>query len=144
MTVCRTAPASQVGQWRKGPCHRSRGLVERASQMRKDHIQFGKTIKLNSLYAAAGDPKNLERGGRPYWLLRTASSKAFETKKKLRAFDHAKAPIIKPKTWVIRAQWYLSTATDPRAKRHAYKLLPDYVYVTVASIVQEPWLAVPA
>ena len=91
----------------------------------------------DSLYAAAGDPKNLERGGRPYWLLCTASSRAFQTKSKLRAFGHAKSPIFKAKTWVVRAQWYVSTADNPRAKRQSYKLLPDYVYITVPSIIQE-------
>ena len=32
---------------------------------------------------------------------------------------------------------YVSTAADHRQKRHGYKLLPDYVYVAVKTIIQE-------
>lgn len=77
--------------------------------------------------------------GRPYWLLRTTSSKAFNAKasKGLRAWDSPKATIIKRGTWVVRAQWYNSTAIDHHTKRHGYKLLPDYVYLEVRSVIQE-------
>jgi hypothetical protein len=130
---------SQVGGWCKAACHRSRGAVQRAATQRDDVEAFAKSMKANALYAAAGDPKNLERGGRPYWLLRTAG-KAFKSSGKLRAFAHPKAPTIKAKTWVVKAQWYLSTALDHRAKRHAYKLLNEYHFIKVESIIQEPGL----
>ena len=60
--------------------HRTRGLVERASKKRDDYVAFAKKIKasFNSnkfLFAAAGDPKQLERGGRPYWLLRICAAR---------------------------------------------------------------------
>jgi hypothetical protein len=38
---------------------------------------------------------------------------------------------------VVRAQWYLSTAEDHRAKRHGYQLLPEKVLVKVSTIIQE-------
>ena len=126
-----------MGRWCKAPCHRTRGLVARQSKVRDDVIKFAKEIKPVSLYAAAGDPKNLERGGRPYWLFRTGASKAFKSNSKLRAFGHPNAPIIKPKTWVVRGQWYLSTADDPNQRLQKYKLLPDYHYITVSSVIQE-------
>ena len=37
----------------------------------------------------------------------------------------------------VRAQWYVSTAADHNQRRHGYKLLPDYVYVEVKTIIQE-------
>ena len=40
-------------------------------------------------------------------------------------------------TWVVKGQWYLSTSLDPRDKRQSYKLLPDYHYIEVKSVVQE-------
>ena len=88
------------------------------------------------LFAAAGDPKNLERGGRPYWLLRITAN-PFKCNSKLRAWADPKATIIPAKTWVVKAQWYLSTADDHRDKRQGYKLLSDPVYVKVSTIIQE-------
>ena len=127
---------SQTGGWRKAACHRTRGVVQRASKMRDDVEQFAKSIKPATLYAAIGNPKSLERGGRPYWLFRSAA-KSFKCSNKLRAFSHPRAPIIKRGTWVVKGQWYLSTALNPRDKRQSYKLLPEYHYIEVKSVVQE-------
>ena len=41
----------------------------------------------------------------------------------------------------MRAQWYLSTAEDHRVKRQGYKLLPDYCYIKVSTIIQEHGLS---
>ena len=46
--------------------------MKRASKKRKDYEAFAKEMKADKLYASAADPKNLDRGGRPYWLFRTA------------------------------------------------------------------------
>eukprot|EP00966_Prymnesium_polylepis_P087074 2014982-Prymnesium_polylepis.1 len=55
----------------------------------------------------------------------------------MKAWDDPKATIIPAKTWVVRAQWYLSTSENPRDKRQAYKLLPGKVLVKVSTIIQE-------
>eukprot|EP00966_Prymnesium_polylepis_P320525 7376909-Prymnesium_polylepis.1 len=99
-------------------------------QMRASHAA-GKL-----LFAAAGDPKQLERGGRPYWLLRI-DSPPYKSTTRLKAWDDPKATIIPRGTWVVRAQWYVSTAESLRDKRQGYKLLPGKVLVKVSSIIQE-------
>ena len=115
---------SQTGRWRRAACHRSHGAVKRAAKKRDDVEAFAKSIAAEKLYAAAGDPKNLERGGRPYWLLRTlGKARKISEKKGVRAWDSPKATTIKKGTWAVRAQWYVSTAIDPNQKRHGYKLL---------------------
>ena len=88
------------------------------------------------LFAAAGDPKALERGGRPYWLLRILG-KPYTCGTKLRAWDDPKATVIPAKTLVVKAQWYMSTADDHRVKQQKYKLMPDKVLVKVSTIIQE-------
>ena len=113
----------QTGGWRRVPCHRTRGFVQRASKKRDDVVDFAQNMAVGSLYASAADPKNLDRGGRPYWLFRTAG-KARKLTAKVRAFEHPKAPIHKVGTWVVGAQWYLNTALHALDKRQSYKLLP--------------------
>ena len=56
-------------------------------------------------------------------------------------YNDPKAPWLKAKELVVRAQWYLSTAEDHRAKRQGYKLLPDYCYIKVSTIIQEHGLS---
>lgn len=94
----------QTGGWRRVPCHRTRGFVQRASKKRDDVVDFAQKMTVGILYAYAADPKNLDRGGRPYWLFRTAG-KAWKLTAKVRAFEHPKTPIHKVGTWVVRAQW---------------------------------------
>lgn len=91
---------------------------------------------LCQVYGAAADPKALERGGRPYWLFRPIAKAQYLTSKR-RAWNAPNAPTIPAKTWVVLAQWYMSTAADHHAKRHGYKLLPEKVYLRVSSIIQE-------
>ena len=101
--------SGRSGGWQRDACHRTRGLVERASKKREDFVEFGKQIKASVnagklLFAAAGDPKQLERGGRPYWLLRVASV-PFKLQSKRKAWDDPKATVLPAKTLVVRAQW---------------------------------------
>jgi hypothetical protein len=103
---------SQTGGWQRDACHCTRGLVARASKKREDFVAFGKQMKAsfkagNFLFAAAGDPKQLERGGRPYWLLRILAE-PYKCGTKMRAWDHPKATVIPRQTWVVRAQWYVA------------------------------------
>ena len=56
------------------------------------------------LFAAAGDPKALERGGRPYWLLRILTA-PFKLQSRRRAWDDPKATVLPAKTFVVKAQW---------------------------------------
>ena len=96
----------QTGRWRRAACHRSHGAVKRAAKTRDDVAAFGKAIESEKLYAAAGDPNNLERGGRPYWLLRTLGKARKINGKGVRAWDSPKATLIK-NAWAVRAQWYI-------------------------------------
>ena len=89
-----------------------------------------------ALYAAAGDPKNLEAGKRPYWLLQTLG-KPRKLSAKSRSFDHPNSPIIKAGRWAVRARWYLNTSVDARDKRRSYRLLPELNYIEVSAIIQE-------
>ena len=126
----------QVGGWRRAACHRSRGAAKRAAKKRDDVVAFANEMAAGQIYAAAADPKNLERGGRPYWLLRTLG-KAVRLTSKRRAWAAPNAPTIPTKTWVVLAQWYLSTAADHHSKRQGYKLLDGHAYIRVSSIIQE-------
>ena len=124
----------QTGLWRRRPCHRSFGAVQRAQQVRDDEKVFGKKIDVDELLAAAADPSWVARGGRPYWLLR-ARSKAYVTRTGYKSKQRG-VPGIRKGTLVVKAQWYDSTDTTGRK----YKLLPEVVHVTVRSIVQEQQL----
>ena len=64
-------------------------------------------------------------------------AKAVCLQSKRRAWNAPNAPVIPAKTWVVLAQWYLSTAPDHHSKRHGYKLQPEKVYIKVASVIQE-------
>ena len=86
--------------------------------------------KLNELLAAAADPNSIERGGRPYWLLR-ARSKAFKTRVGYKG--------IRKGTLVVKAQWYDATSPD-NSRRRSYKILPETVHVAVRSMIQEQQL----
>lgn len=89
------------------------------------------------LYAAAGDARQLERGGRPYWLLRIDSA-PYKCGTGLKAWDDPKTTVIPKGTWVVRAQWYISTAEHHRDKRQAYKLLPGKVLqAKISTVIQE-------
>ena len=83
--------------------------------------KFAKTIEPNKLWLCSGRGSKVHRlvesltqdaPRRPYWL-RTAG-KAYKTNSKVRAFSHPKAPTIRKGTWVVKAQWYLSSAVDHR------------------------------
>ena len=55
----------------------------------------------------------------------------------MKAWDDPKATILPKGTWVVRAQWYMSSAESHRDKRQAYKLLPGKVLVKLSTIIQE-------
>jgi hypothetical protein len=141
-TVCRAQPSlsiefvgcpnrSQTGCWRRGPCHRSYGAVQRMQKVREEEKVFGQKIKRDELLAAAADPNWRGRGGRPYWLLR-ACSRPYVLRKGIKSKQKG-VPGIRANTLVVKAQWY--DATDSTGRR--YKLLPEVVHVTVRSIIQE-------
>ena len=76
-------------------------------------------------------PLTQELGGRDYWLLRTKAEPRVAGKP-------IKVPggaTIGAKTWVVEAQWYLSSSDDQRIK--SYKLLPETVFIPVCSLVQD-------
>jgi len=106
------------------------------SRTLEDHTRFEIIVQALTPDDATEGPKNLERGGRPYWLLRTLG-KAVRLTSKRRAWAAPNAPTIPTKTWVVLAQWYLSTAADHHSKRQGYKLLDGHAYIRVSSIIQE-------
>ena len=105
------------------------GVAKQKAKQKVDSKIFAAGVKADSLYAAFASYR--ERGDRSYWLLRTKS-----------AAEPVKGPIkvaggttIRTGTWVVEAQWYLSTSDDQGRK--SYKLLPDLVQVPIVSLVQE-------
>jgi hypothetical protein len=140
--VCRDQPSlsieftgcpnrSQTGFWRRQPCHRSFGAVQRAQQVREDEKIFGNKVRTNELLAAAADPNWRGQGGRAYWLLRTRS-KPYHLRSSIKSKQRG-VPGIRKGTLVVKAQWY--DAIDSTGRK--YKLLPEIVHVTVRSIIQE-------
>ena len=95
-------------------------------------MAFGKTITRDQLLAAAGAAR--ERGGRPYWLLRSRSRVRKSPKGGIKSLDK-RVPTIKGGTPVVQAQWYVCTSDI--AKRRSYKLLPDIVHVPISSLIRE-------
>ena len=125
---------AQTGLWRRSPCHRSYGAVQRVEQVRTDEKEFAKQIAVNELLAAAADPAWQGRGGRAYWLLRVRS-KAYVTRTGYKSTQRG-VPGIRKGTLVVKGQWY--DATDATGRK--YKLLPETVHITVRSIIQEQQL----
>ena len=72
-----------------------------------------------------------ELGGRDYWLLLTKS----DAKPAGKPIKVPGGATISSTTWVVEAQWYLSSSDDQRVK--SYELLPETVYVPVCSIIQD-------
>ena len=94
-------------------------------------VAFGKQMRASHkagkyCLCCCGRPQAARAWWTTYWLLRICSA-PYKASTKLKAWDDPRATVIPRGTWVVRAQWYLSTAEDHRAKRHAYKLLPEEV-----------------
>ena len=70
------------------------------------------------LYALYGDPRELERGGHPYWLI-AVTNNPYQAPKWLKC---AQGNTIAMKNWIVNARWYSCTSDDPNHK--AYELLP--------------------
>ena len=84
--------------------------------------------KADALFAAYSS--YAERGGRPYWLLNVLKP-AFKTRTKKK---HGGVTFAK-NTWLVEAQWYMSTSDDQ--ERRAYELLDEKVFVPVDVLEQE-------
>lgn len=70
------------------------------------------------LYALYGDPRELERGGHPYWLI-AVQRNAYKAPRGLKC---AQGNTIAINNWIVNARWYSCTSNDPNHK--AYELLP--------------------
>ena len=70
------------------------------------------------LYALYGDPRELERGGHPYWLIAVIKN-PYQAPKGLKC---AQGNTVAMKNWIVNARWYSCTSDDPNHK--AYTLLP--------------------
>ena len=68
-------------------------------------------------------------GGRSYWLLQTKS----EAKQAGKTIKVPGGTTISKNTWIVDAQWYLSTSDDQGRK--SYQLLPELVQVPIISLV---------
>lgn len=118
-----------VGRFVQETIHAAVNVVKKRSIQKLKTADFAKTIKVNCPYAAFASFK--ERGDRSYWLLLTKSG----GKQAEKAIKVAGGTSIRAKQWVVEGQWYASTSDDQGRK--SYKLLPEIVYVPVASLVQE-------
>jgi len=124
---------STVGKFQQQTIHSSTGVsTQRKVQLVKT-ATFAAGIKADALYAAFASYR--ERGNRDYWLLLTKS----EAKQAKKAIKVAGGTTIRKDTWIVEAQWYLSTSDDQGRK--SYSLLDGTVHVPVASLVQEHGLA---
>ena len=105
-------------------------MTQQRQVQRQDSRIFAARMKVDQLYAAYASYRE-EKGGRDYWLLRTISLPRPAGK----AIKVPGGATICAKTWVVEAQWYLSSSDDQRVK--SYTLLPDTVFVPVCSIIQD-------
>jgi hypothetical protein len=71
-----------------------------------------------ALYALYGDPRELEKGGHPYWLV-AVQRNPYAAPKGLKC---AQGHTINKGNWVVNARWYSCTSDDPNHK--SYELLP--------------------
>ena len=106
-------------------------MTKQRQVQRQDTRIFGLGILPDKLYAAYASYRE-ELGGRDYWLLRTLEGPAVQLKKAVKVPG---GTTISAKTWVVKAQWYLSSSDDQRVK--SYKLLPEIVYIPVCSLIQD-------
>ena len=86
-------------------------------------------IEADKLYAAYASYRE-ERGGRPYWLLRTKSVAL--TGKTIKVPG---GTTIAKNQYYVEAQWYVSSSDNNLCKK--YQLLPETVHVPVSTLVQE-------
>ena len=119
-----------VGKWRQQTIHSAANVTKQVQVQRQDSRIFASRMEPDKLYAAYASYRE-ELGGRDYWLLRTKAAPR-------PAGKPIKVPggsTIAAKTWVVEAQWYLSSSDDQRVK--SYELQPETVFVPVCSLIQD-------
>lgn len=119
-----------VGRWQQQTIHAAANVAKQRKVQLVSTKIFGMGIKPDSLYAAFAAYRE-EMGGRSYWLLLTKSG----GKQASKTIKVPGGTTISKNTWIVDAQWYLSTSDDQGRK--SYKLLPDLVQVPIVSLVQE-------
>ena len=128
----RCANVATVGNWRQDTCLSTGGLGKRRAAQRLSIEEFARSLVVDRLYAAVG--QWAERGGRPYWLLRTASVayplKVYDRKLKLKKGE-----------WVVKVRWYRSTSDDPHVRSYEPEPGDAVITLTVESLVHESELA---
>ena len=117
-----------VGKWRQETTHSTVNVTKQRQVQRQDTRIFGLGILPDKLYAAYASYRE-ELGGRDYWLLRTLEGPAVQLKKAVKVPG---GTTISAKTWVVKAQWYLSSSDDQRVK--SYKLLPERLYTSLCAL----------
>ena len=118
-----------VGKWRQAPACSAAGVVKQVAAKRGDAIAFAKVATCGGLYASYG--AHSERGARPYWLLKLKKA-AYQLKKKALVEG---GTTLRMDTWVVDAQWYLSTSDAQNRK--SYTLLEPIVQIPVSALIQE-------
>ena len=98
------ANIATVGNWRQDTCLSTGGLGKRRVAQRTSIAEFARSVVIDHVYAAVGT--HAERGGRPYWLLRTTSV-AYQLKTYDRKLKLAKG------TWVVKVRWYRAVSDNP-------------------------------
>ena len=118
-----------VGRWRQESACAASGVVKQVAAKRGDAIAFAKATTVGGLYASYG--AHTERGARPYWLLKLKKV-AYQLKKKAVVEG---GTTLRTDSWVVDAQWYLSTSDAQNRK--SYKLLEPIVHIPVGALIQE-------
>ena len=118
-----------VGKWRQDSAVTAAGAQQQVAAKRGDAIAFAKAATVGELYASYG--AHSERGSRPYWLLKLKRA-AYQLKKKAAVEG---GTTLRADSWVVDAQWYLSTSDAQNRK--SYKLLEPVVQIPVGALIQE-------
>jgi len=120
--------ADATGRWQQHTIHEAANIAKKKAVQKVATKVFALGVKQDHLYAAFGS--YVERGGRPYWLLRTTST-PWQAKKAIKTVGRT----IAKDNWVVKARWYLCTSDTQ--DRKSYKLLDGETHVALASMVQE-------
>ena len=132
-----------TGKWRQNTVNPIANVPLQQQKKRLDYTvfrlqmlqcpQYNADTPEKSLFAAYADPKKLERGGHPYWLV-LCTKLPYAAPKGLKDSLGKK---ITAGHYIIDVQWYECTSDDPNHK--AYRLLTEggTVHIKISALVTE-------
>ena len=124
-----------VGKWRQNTVN---PIANVPMQQQKQHLDV-KIFRLQmcdcppeSLYAVYADPKQLEAGRHPYWLVESTC----HPYKAPRGLKDPWDQTIAVDTWIVDVHWFECTSEDPNHKAYR-KLLGAATHLTMKAFVTE-------